>query len=81
MERNIAVARRLLETVQRRADVRGIEHLTLMTMCQEAGDTQLEWQYAYRLLVDSGFLLTESGSVQLTWGGHELLEDLQTRTA
>lgn len=79
MERSISAAKHLLESVQKHADIQGVDHFHLMSLHGESGHTQMEWQYAYRLLVDSGHLIAESGSVQLTWNGHELLADLMAR--
>ena len=77
MNRNHAAARALLQAVEKHADSNGIEHYDLIALCREAGFPQEDWQYAYRLLVGSGYLLTESGTVQLTWAGHDLLSELQ----
>ena len=79
MKRNHAAARALLQSVERYADANGIEHFHLISLCREAGFSQDDWQYAYRILVGSGYLLTESGIVQLTWSGHELLGELIAR--
>lgn len=79
MRRNHGVARRLLEAVEEHADWNGMDLFHLISLSSQAGDTQEDWQYAYRLLVGSGYLTAEAGKVQLTWNGHELLGELVQR--
>lgn len=79
MKRNHQAARALLQAVERHADSNGVDHFHLISLCRETGFSQEDWQYAYRLLEGSGYLLTEIGVVQLTWAGHELLDELIAR--
>lgn len=80
MRRNTKAARHLLEAVEEHADANGMDHFQLISLCGHYGYSQNDWQYAYRILENSGYLHAENGTVQMTWDGHELLGDLAGRT-
>lgn len=76
MNRNFEVARSVLHSVQEHADLSGIDRLHLCSLFGEAGASQTDWQYALGLMVGGGYLTSDGGKVQLTWAGHELLDEL-----
>lgn len=76
MRRNFEVARCILFSIQESSDITGITYLNLDSSAAKAGLSGYDWSYGMKLMVNSGFLVCENGRYQLTWSGHDLLDEL-----
>ncbi|KPX30349.1 MULTISPECIES: hypothetical protein [Pseudomonas syringae group] len=76
MRRNFEVARCILFSVQESPDITGITYLDLDEFAAAAGLSGYDWSYGMKLMVDGGFLGCDNGRYQLTWAGHDLLDQL-----
>ncbi|BCS41882.1 MULTISPECIES: hypothetical protein [Pseudomonas syringae group] len=76
MRRNFEVARCILFSVQEYPDITGITYLDLDKFAAAAGFSGYDWSYGMKLMVDGGFLTCDNGRYQLTWTGHDLLDQL-----
>lgn len=76
MKRNKSAARLVLAEIEKRAGLGGMELFELSHVRVLSGISLDDWDYAYRLLLSGGYLALEHPVVQLTWKGHDLLDEL-----
>ncbi|MEE4148392.1 hypothetical protein [Pseudomonas viridiflava] len=85
MKRDLKHVKHLLDLVQAYAGPSGIDLEELEEKwCASGGkpETPLaerEMRYLVRLCTGAGFLTSNSGSVQLTWSGHDYLDSVTHR--
>jgi hypothetical protein len=84
MKRNLYVARQLLEVVEENADSAGLAYVHMLSLhVGPHGVPTSEDLYQIEILVKGGFLsrtpltASEPIMVQLTWSGHDLLDQLR----
>lgn len=85
MERNLFVARELLELVEKQGDLDGLTMADILSLhAGRHGAVTASTQYQLGLLAGGGYLDRTGGGgessvrFQLTWSGHDLLEQLRS---
>ncbi|MBD8571244.1 hypothetical protein IFT86_19665 [Pseudomonas syringae] len=76
MRRNFETARCILFAVQDSDKIAGISGPELEKFAGAAGITERDWIYGLKLMVGGGYLGYDNELFQLTWAGHNLLDEL-----
>ncbi|MDH0646201.1 DUF2513 domain-containing protein [Pseudomonas sp. GD03858] len=76
MKRNQRVARLVLAAIEQGAGLDGIELFSLSHARTLSGVSLDDWDYAFKLLLNGGYVTLEDPVVHLTWKGHDLLDML-----
>lgn len=83
MKRDIHLALRVLQVVQANADLVGMDRMQLESLVAgRSSELANEITYNIDLLIAAGFLREKSApnpgfsSIQLTWTGHDLIDEL-----
>lgn len=76
MRRSLETARCILVAVQDSDKIAGISGPELERFAGAGGITERDWVYGIKLMVGGGYLSYESELFQLTWAGHNLLDEL-----